>query len=416
MCRQSFLPHRAHDPKQRSRRRILQKQRSNTLLYFLLFIVVFEEVLTVAYAKDYYEVLGVSRDADAPTIKRAFRKLAIKYHPDKNPGDKTAEKLYVELNNAYEVLGDESKRQKYDMFGEEGLKGAGSQTDDDDEDGFDPFGGMFGGFGGRRRGRQQERRVPDVVIPFPVSLETLYNGAVIEAVHKRRVICDSWSDCESKCPRCQGRGIIITTRRLGPGFVQQMQTTCPQCGGKGKIGTPDCTSCPKGQFEEVEKLLLIDIEKGMANGQHVTFEGQTDEVPDHVNGDVKFQIVSQPHSRFTRTGNDLHYTLRITLSEALVSVNRQVRQLDGRLVPIRTEKVISPGEQVVVKGEGMPSSHGDDTGDLVVEFWVDFPTNLTEDQKQSVLALHGELPTLEQTGDGTHSAKLNMEDTVKSDL
>lgn len=382
------------------------------LLYFLLITIILGEVITVAHAKDYYDVLGVNRDADTSAIKKAFRKLAVKYHPDKNPGDKTAEKMYVELNNAYEVLGDSNKRQKYDMFGEEGLK---NDRGGDDDDEFNPFGGMFGGGFGRRRGRQ-ERRVPDVVIPLSLPLESLYNGAIIETVHKRRVICHSWSDCESKCPKCKGHGVIIQTRRLGPGFVQQMQVQCPTCGGKGKIGKPHCKSCPHGQFEETEKALLIDVVKGMRSGQMITFEGQADEVPDHVNGDVKFQVVTRPHSRFTRTGDDLHYVLHVTLSEALVGVNRQVRQLDGRLVPIKTDKVIRPGEQIVIEGEGMPSYHGDEPGDLVVEFWVIFPEILTEDEKKAAIALHGDIPTLEETGDGVVKNGAGAEGTEKTEL
>lgn len=371
-------------------------------LFIVLFFLVFDDLISVAYAKDYYELLGVPRDAPSSAIKKAYFKLSVKYHPDKNPGDKEAQRIYAEINNAYEVLKDEQKRERYDMFGEKGVNNQGG-GDDDDDDGMFGFGGMFDGFGGggRRRRQQREQRVPDVVIPMPVTLESLYNGAIMESVHKRRVICSSWSDCEKTCPMCKGRGVVITTRRIGPGFVQQMQTTCPKCGGTGKISVDNCKSCPKGQFEETEKALLIDVEKGMADGQMVTFEGQTDEMPDHANGDVKFKIVTVPHDRFARNGDDLHYTLRVTLSEALIGVHRQVRQLDGRLVKIDTDKIISPGEEVVIAGEGMPSVHGGQTGNLVVKFWVDFPSNLTDDQKKAVIDLHGDVPTLEQTGDGT---------------
>lgn len=377
----------------------------NALICFLLLTILLAHFTPLVCAKDLYEVLGVSRDADVAAIKRAYRKLAMKYHPDKNKGDKEAEKMYVELNNAHEVLSDENKRHRYDMFGEDGLKGGGGGGGDDDDDGgFGSFGDMFGGFGGRRR-RRQENRVPDVVIPLSVSLEMLYNGGVLEAVHKRRTICSTWSDCEKKCSRCGGKGFVIQTRRIGPGFVQQIQTGCPACGGRGKTSTGDCSSCPKGQYEVEEKNLLIDIEKGMSDGEEVVFEGQTDEVPDHINGNMRFQVVSQPHSRFVRAGYDLRYTLRVTLSEALVGVNRQVRQLDGRLVPIRTDKVIKPGEEMVIEGEGMPVRGSDDSpGKLVVEFWVDFPSHLTEEEKRKAIELHGEIPSLEVTGDGTNDS------------
>lgn len=384
---------------------------NNTLLYFVLTVIIFEEVTQVAAGRDYYDILGVSRDADASTIKRAFRKLAVKYHPDKNPGDKTAEKMYVELNNAYEVLNDNSKRQRYDMYGEDGLKGAGQ----DDDAGFDPFGGMFGGFGQRRR-RQEERRVTDVTVPLSVSLEMLYNGGVIDAAHKKRVICSEWSDCEKKCSRCGGRGVVIQTRRLGPGFVQQIQTACPDCGGTGKIGNPNCKSCPHGQFEEVEKLLLIDVEKGMANGQTITFDAQTDEKPDHLPGNVHFEIDTQEHDRFQREGNDLHYLLDITLSEALVGVDRVVRQLDGRQVSIQTNKVITPKDRIVIAGEGMPSHDDSGVGKLIVEFWVEFPESLTEEQKKAAIALLGKPPSKEETGDGTTGQGGNVTENEKTEL
>lgn len=321
---------------------------------------------------------------------------------DKNKGNKDAEKKYVEINNAYEVLRDASKRQQYDRFGEEGVNNNNRGGDDMEE--FDPFGSMFGG--GFGRPRQGERRVSDVILPLSVSLEMLYNGAIVDVAHKKRVICDSWSDCEKKCTRCGGSGVVIQTRRLGPGFVQQMQTHCPMCGGKGKIVTPNCTSCENGQFEQVEKSLLIDVEKGMKHGQKITFDGETDEAPDFNPGSVHFQIDSADHARFERRGDDLHYALWITLSEALVGVKRQVRQLDGRLVHINTDKVIGPGEKITIKGEGMPIQE-DGVGDMVVEFWVRFPKSMNEEEKKEVLRLHGERPTLEESGDGLEGAEFN---------
>lgn len=378
-------------------------------MYFLLLLVLSTFVVKAYAGRDYYDILGVPREADTATIKRAFRKLAAKYHPDKNPGNKAAEEKYVELNNAHEVLSDDSKRQKYDIYGEDGLKGGG----DDDDDGFDPFGAMFGGFGRRRR-QPEERRVPDVILPLSVSLEMLYNGGVIETAHKKRVICDSWSDCEKKCSKCGGRGVVIQTRRLGPGFVQQIQTSCPVCGGKGKIGTPNCRSCPGGQFEIVEKSLLIDVERGMTDGHLITFDGETDEMPDHLPGAVKFEIDTQEHDRFVREGNDLHYSLTVTLQEALVGIERVVRQLDGRKVDIKTERVISPGEKLLIEGEGMPSFDGGSAGNMIVEFWVKFPDKLSEEQKKAAIALHGERPSLKETGDGTQGG--SVYDDEKTEL
>lgn len=296
--------------------------------------------------------------------------------------------MYVELNNAYEVLSDSGKRNRYDMYGEDGLRG---NADDEGSGfgGFDPFESMFGGFGQRGRRREEEKRVADLTIPLAVDLELLYNGGRIDVAHKRQVICKSWSDCESRCSQCGGQGIVIQTRRLGPGFVQQIQTACPKCGGTGKIGTPNCKSCPNGQFEKEEEHISIDIERGMADTRKITFEGRTDELPDHFSGNVHFELHTRKHDRFERDGNDLHFEQHISLSEALVGVRREVKQLDGRMVPIVTEKVISPNDSVRIQGEGMPSVEGDEPGDMIVTFWVKFPSHLSAEQKKLAIQLLG---------------------------
>jgi DnaJ-related protein SCJ1 len=367
------------------------------LLYMLLVAILLEEATTVLASKDYYELLGVTRDADGASIKRAFRKLAKVHHPDKNPGDSTAEKLYVELNTAYEVLSDSNKRQRYDMFGEAGLKEGGRSGGGGEEDGWgDPFESMFGGFGGggRRQARQEERRSPDFVVPLSVSLELLYNGGILEASHQRRVVCSSWSECESKCSQCGGSGIVITTRRIGPGFVQQMRSTCPKCGGSGKISQGSCKKCPHGQFEHAEKSLMIDIERGFPDGHRIAFEGQSDELPDHAPGNVYFEVDTVEHPVFRRKGHDLHYDLTVTLTEALVGIDRAVRQLDGRVVPIRTTGVTVPKQQLVIAGEGMPLP--DDTfGNMIVHVWVDFPASVTDKQREIILDVHGKVPATE---------------------
>jgi DnaJ-related protein SCJ1 len=379
------------------------RRRCDALLYILLLAIVLEEVAPVYAGRDYYDILGVSRDSDVSVIKRAFRKLAREHHPDKNPGDKTAEKLYVELNNAHDVLSDKEKRQQYDMYGEEGLKnGNGGGSGEDSGWGFDPFESMFGG-GGRRRGRrqQEERRSPDLVIPLAVSLETLYNGGIIEMAHKRRVLCTSWSDCETRCGTCQGQGFVITTRRLGPGFVQQMRQACPACGGTGKISKKNCSSCPSGQFEQLERALMVDVERGFVDGYRIAFEGQSDEIPDHSAGNVYFEIDTDVHPVFVRQGHDLHYDLTIKLTEALTGFNRAVRQLDGRIVPILATGVTKPKTEIVLHNEGMPVFDEDKVGSMIVHIWVDFPDSISSQLKADVIKLHGAAPKTEIGNDGS---------------
>lgn len=352
--------------------------------------------------KDYYDLLGVARDADAASIKRAFRKLAKIHHPDKNPGDSTSEKLYVELNHAYEVLSDEGKRSKYDRFGEAGLKGGGGEEEEDGWGGFGDWGDIFGGGGGRRKRREEEKRSPSYVAPLTLSLELLYGGGIVELTHRRRVICANWGDCESKCTRCGGSGITVTTRKIGPGFVQQVRSHCPKCGGSGKIVSGNCTKCPEGQFEISEKAVMLDVEPGFKDGHHIVLEGASDELPDHTPGNVHFEIDMMPHPAFRREGDDLHYDLTITLTEALVGIDRAVRQLDDRVVRIKNEGVTVPKQELIVPGEGMPTSDGG-AGNLVVHIWVEFPKSLTDEQKQAVFKLHGKVPKTEiGNGGGTY--------------
>lgn len=362
----------------------------------LLYLLLADRVVTArASSRDLYDVLGVARSADASTIKRAFRKLSIKYHPDKNAGDKAAESAYVEITSAYEVLSNPQKRNVYDRHGHEGLRnnngggrGGGSPFGDDgDEGGF--FENFFGGGGGRRQRR--EARSPDLVIPLTVSLEAMYNGEVVQASRKRQVICSSWSDCESRCTTCGGSGYTVTTRRIGPGFIQQMRSPCPSCGGSGQIVT-ECSTCPHGQFEQAEQVLLIEIVRGAYDGQRVAFEEMADELPGHATGSLEFELDAAPHPIFRREGDDLHVRMPLSLTEALVGVDRTVTQLDGRSIPIKLSGVTRPLQSHRVAGEGMPRVDGDGAGDMVVTFWVEFPQRLTDAQRKVVVDTFGPPP------------------------
>lgn len=362
----------------------------------LLYLLLTDRVATArASSRDLYDVLGVARSADASTIKRAFRKLSIKYHPDKNAGDKAAETAYVEITSAYDVLSNPQKRNVYDRHGLEGLRnngggrGGGSPFgDDSDEGGF--FENFFGGGGGRRQ--RQEARSPDLVIPLTVSLEAMYNGEVVQASRKRQVICSSWSDCESRCTTCGGSGFTVTTRRIGPGFIQQMRSPCPACGGSGQIVT-ECSTCPHGQFEQAEQVLLIEIVRGAYDGQRVAFEEMADELPGHATGSLEFELDAAPHPTFRREGEDLHVRMPLSLAEALVGVDRTVTQLDGRSVAVKLSGVTRPLQTHRVAGEGMPRADSDGAGDMVVTFWVEFPQRLTDAQRKVVVDTFGPPPS-----------------------
>mmetsp|Transcript_41426 Transcript_41426/g.163132 ORF Transcript_41426/g.163132 Transcript_41426/m.163132 type:complete len:397 (-) Transcript_41426:677-1867(-) len=358
----------------------------------LLVTLVFVHCCRVAIAKDkdYYELLGVAKDADQGTIKRAYRKLSLKYHPDSNPNDKSLVDMFTKIAAAYEVLSDAQKRRTYDLYGEEGLQNNGGGHHEGDWGDFGFFNDFFDDFGGgrRQRGRGGQKRAgASMVVPLFVSLEQLYSGDVIEAAHRKQVVCAQWDDCEKPCEKCGGSGMVIATRKLGPGFIQRVQQQCNQCGGRGKIASGDCSGCPNGQFEEVERMLLIDVEKGMPEGEKIRFAEEADEEADKLPGDLEFQIRTTASDRFERRGDDLYHKMNISLVEALVGVDRTVKQLDGRQVKVLKDTVTIPHEILNLPKEGMPLFGRSGFGKMIVEFWVEFPPILSDEQKKTVMSL-----------------------------
>jgi DnaJ-class molecular chaperone len=344
------------------------------LLYLLLALV----ALVFGEEVKYYKVLGVERDASAGEIKKAFRKLSLQYHPDKNPGDEEARMKFVEISEAYDVLSDPEKRQLYDLGGEESLK-KGNQPSS-------PFDMFFGGGqqGGRRKGQNFK-------MEFAVTLEELYNGAEKEFKINRKVLCNKCRGTgakggeTTKCKKCKGSGVVMQLQQLGPGFNVQMQAACDACGGKGQTYKVACPVCKGEKLVMEEKVLNAVIERGMPNGHELVFERASEQSPDSIPGDVILQVKTDKHPRFTRQGNDLHHTMTITLKEALLGFKRSVAQLDGRIIEVVREGVTQYDHVMQIKKEGMP--HHDvpsDKGNLFVKFQVVFPNKLTVEQQQKL--------------------------------
>jgi len=327
-------------------------------------------------------------------LKKAYRKLAVGCHPDKYPNDAEKQAQFQSISEAYEVLSDDEKRRIYDQYGEEGLKkgvrGGGGTFD------FDDIFHMFGGGGGGQKKRKDELPKGNPLrIKLQVTLEDLYNGKDFEVLQRRQVLCPHCrgtgaenSDDVSTCPDCGGSGTKVVTQKLGPGFVQRMQTTCDRCGGKGRIVTSTCTHCHGTKIDTAEQLISIFIEKGMPDGYEIVSESDGDEKPGEEPGDLIFKITTAPHKRFERNGNDLNMSMTITLLQSLVGFTKTFKHLDGHEVTITRDTVTKPGLQIVVSGEGMPH-HGfsSQKGDLQVTFNIQFPTVLTEDQKEGFKTL-----------------------------
>jgi len=262
---------------------------------------------------------------------------------------------------------------------------------------FDIFSAFTGGFkfaggGGGGHGMQ---RGPELEVELEVTLKDLYLGRTMKVVHKKQQLCSQCRGSGAKkasdvktCTGCKGTGMKVKVHQLGPGFVQQMQTTCDECGGKGKIVTSTCPHCGGKKVEPFEDELIVIVERGMRDGQRITFGGQGDETPDTQPGDLHFKIVTTPHKRFSRKGDDLYLQASISLLESLVGFTKSIKHLDGHIVEVSRTEVTKPGFVLTIEEEGMPQhNYPSQKGKLFVEFSVRFPTSLSQEQRDGFKAL-----------------------------
>ncbi|KAL0638048.1 Type I HSP40 co-chaperone [Maublancomyces gigas] len=336
-----------------------------------------------------YKVLGVAPNGSEADIKKAYRKLAMKYHPDKNAHNPSAADKFKEIGHAYEILSDPQKRGVYDQYGEEGLTGDGGMGGGmSAEDLFSQFfGGMGGGMGGMFGGGMQPqgpKRSRDIVHVHKVALEDLYKGKVSKLALQKSVLC---APCGGRggaegavqvCAGCNGQGMKTMARQIGP-MIQRFQTVCPDCSGDGEIISKEgrCKGCLGKKTISERKILHVHVDKGMQDGQKITFNGEGDQGPDIIPGDVIFVIEQKPHARFQRKGDDLYFHTEIDLLTALAGGSVAVEHLDERwlTVSIAAGEVIGPGSVKVVRGQGMPSYRHHDHGNLYIQFDVKFPAD-----------------------------------------
>lgn len=347
---------------------------------------------------EYYDRLGVAPDASEGTIKKAFRKLAIQHHPDKNQGNHEAAEKFKELSEAYEVLSDEDKRRKYDEYGKDAFKEGGMGMNP--EDLFSSFfgGGGFGFPGGGFRGgeRSGPKRTKDSVHPIQVTLEDIYNGVSKKMKVTRKTLCKSCKGTGSStgakhsCSTCNGKGVRIITRQLGPGMITRQQMICDECRGEGEtIPSKDkCKTCNSAKLTEEEKILKVDIDKGVKEGKKITFSRMADEAPGAEPGDLIFIVKEKDHPVFKRDGTHLFMEKDIPLVNALTGVQFLVTHLDGRKILVKTAPgdIIKSDAAREIKNEGMPVfSRPYEHGNLYIKFNVVFPKKLTNQQMTTLL-------------------------------
>ncbi len=367
----------------------------------------------MAEKRDYYEVLGVSKDASADEIKKAYRKKAIQYHPDKNPGDKEAEEKFKEAAEAYDVLSDSEKRAKYDQFGHSmgpqgfggfgggggsyGGFGGGMSMEDIFAHFGDIFGGRFGGdggFGGATGGpRKHVNKGTDLRITVKVTLKDIMNGVDKKLKIPKLVACPHCKGTGAKdgtafhtCPRCHGSGYVTTVQQTFMGAMQS-QSVCPECNGEGKIITEQCSYCHGQGVEKREEIVSFHIPAGVEDGMVLTLRGQGNAPRQGgVNGDLLIKIQEEKDPELIRDGNDLIYNLMLDFPTAALGGTAEVPTIEGR-ARLKIAAGTQPGKVLRLRGKGLPQMNGGNHGDLLVNVMVYVPETLNDTEKAAIESL-----------------------------
>lgn len=356
--------------------------------------------------RDYYEVLEVNRSASVDEIKKAYRKLAIKYHPDRNPGDAEAEAKFKEAAEAYDVLHDPQKRQQYDQFGFDApgggfgggnpFGGAGGFSMDDIFSMFgDVFGGHGGGFGGFGGGGQQapKYRGSDLRLKVRLSLQEVATGVTKKFKVRKDVTCEHCHGTGAEggsgtetCPNCHGSGVEIRTQQSMFGMIQT-QTACHVCGGEGSIIKNKCTHCQGEGVVKGEEVVEINIPAGVAEGMVVNVPGKGNAGKHNgVTGNIQVYIEEEPNETFVRDGQNVIYNLLLDFPTAVLGGQVEIPTIDGSNVKIKIEPGTQPGKTLRLRGKGLPAVQGYGTGigDLVVHISIYVPKELTKSEKKAI--------------------------------
>lgn len=356
----------------------------------------------MAEKRDYYEVLGVARNANADEIKKAYRKAAIKYHPDKNPGDKEAEEKFKEAAEAYDVLSNQDKRARYDQFGHAGMSGAagggfsgggfgGFSMEDIFSQFGDIFGGHFGGFGGGgSRGGARVSRGSDIRVKVRLTLSEIANGTTKKLKISKTIACDKCGGSGAKdsssyatCSTCNGSGYVT---RVENTFFGRMQTqgVCPTCGGSGKIITAKCDKCGGEGVVRGEEVVEIKIPAGVGEGMAVTVSGKGNAARQGgIAGDLLVMIEEEHNPELIRDGNDLIHNLNLTVTTCILGGEVEVPTIDGR-AKIKIPAGTHAGKVFRLRGKGLPDVNGYGRGDILIVVDITIPDSLNSKERKLV--------------------------------
>ncbi len=349
--------------------------------------------------RDYYDILEIQKNANDDDIKKAYRKMAIKYHPDKNPDDKNAEEKFKEAAEAYEVLSNAEKRQRYNQFGHAGVSGnagnggysgGGMNMDDIFSQFGDIFGGAFG-FGGssRQQGGRRVMRGTNLRVKVKLNLSDIVNGVEKKIKVNKHVGCKTCSGSGAKngqydtCKQCNGTGVITRVQQTMLGAMQT-QSACNACGGEGRIVKDKCNTCHGDGIVREEEIITINIPAGVAEGMQLSMSGKGNAAPrGGINGDLLILVEEEEHPQLKREGSHLIYSLTVSFPDAALGINVEVPTVEGK-VKIKIDPGTQSGKVLRLKGKGLPDVNAYGRGDLLVEISVFTPTNLSSDEKKTI--------------------------------
>ena len=343
--------------------------------------------------KDYYETLNLSKNASESEIKKAYRKLAIKYHPDKNPGNKEAEQSFKEAAEAYEILSNSQKKQQYDQFGHAAFSGGqgfggggGGMSMDDIFDHFgDVFGSSFGGGGFGRGGGRRVRKGSNLRVKLKLSLEDIVNG-VQKKIKVQKLVAASGVEFTS-CSSCRGSGQVtrVTNTILG---AMQTASTCPNCKGSGQMISKRPNGVDSSGLEKKETIIEIEIPAGVEEGMQLNMQGKGNEAPGGgVAGDLIIAIEEIEHEHLVRNGTDLLYQLGITFSDAVIGTSIEIPMVSGK-AKIKIPPGTQSGKNLRLRSKGIPDVNGYGRGDMIVNIQVFTPQKISKEEKDLLLKLN----------------------------
>ncbi len=342
--------------------------------------------------EDFYQVLGVDRNASGEEIKKAYRKIALKYHPDRNPGNKEAEQIFKKAAESYGVLGDPDKKRRYDQFGIDGLRGTETRGYSTVEDIFDAFGDIFGGgsifedfFGGGSGRGRAARRGASLKCDIEIDFKDVATGVEKKIELMRKEACDVCRGTGARegtspinCPYCRGRGEVQQSQ----GFFT-LRTTCPKCHGNGKIIESPCTKCGGSGRYPKKATLSIQIPAGVEDGSRLRLSGQGEPGENGASpGDLYCDIHVKPHPIFKRQENDVLCEVPITFAQAALGCTIDVPTLTGNVIQVMIPKGTQNNEIIPIRGEGFRNVHGYGKGNLLVQVVIEVPTKMTLRQEE----------------------------------